>query len=87
MSARPGRVVSLDGGLGILTDALAAPLRIRYGSAVLRVEAAGRRVRVTTSQGRLHADAAIVAVPGQAALSMLADRSRLERRLMSTPYS
>ncbi|MEO6123135.1 MAG: FAD-dependent oxidoreductase [Ilumatobacteraceae bacterium] len=88
MSSRPGHVVTLDGGLGALTAALAGPLHVRYGTAVdtVRVTADGARVD-TSAHGSVHADAVILAAPGAAALSILADATDLERKLMATSYS
>lgn len=87
MSARPGHVATLDGGLGTLTTALAAPLHIRYEMPVASVQVTGHRVSVATSEGPVHADAVIIAANGAAALSMLPDAGLLERTLMTTPYS
>ena len=87
MSSRPGHVITLDHGLGTLTAALAAPLPIRYGITVASVQATAREVTVQTSGGSVYADAVIIATPGAAALSMLADPNDLERKLMATSYS
>jgi protoporphyrinogen/coproporphyrinogen III oxidase len=87
MSSRPGHVITLARGLGTLTAALAAPLRICYGTAVSSVQRSGNQVIVSTSEGPVNAEAVIISAPGAAALSMMDDAGDLERKLMATPYS
>jgi oxygen-dependent protoporphyrinogen oxidase len=62
------RLLAFEGGIGLLTQTLAAQLPVRTGCAVHRVETDARGARIAlTSGGRdetLEADAAVVAVPG-----------------------
>ncbi|MGH0032810.1 MAG: protoporphyrinogen/coproporphyrinogen oxidase [Myxococcota bacterium] len=62
------RLQSLPGGVGTLTRALAEALDVRTGARVLSVETGtqGARVRFRAADGEheVHADAAVVAVPG-----------------------
>jgi oxygen-dependent protoporphyrinogen oxidase len=84
---KPGTTLTIDGGLGRLTQALAARLDVRLGCAVRSVRRVGPGAVVTTDSGEIHADHVIVAVPGPAALGMLRDPSDAERDVMTTPYS
>ncbi|SCG58416.1 oxygen-dependent protoporphyrinogen oxidase [Micromonospora halophytica] len=85
--ARPGSTLTIDGGLGRLTEALADRLDVRLGRPVLAVARAGRKAVVTTESGDVVADRVIIAVPGAAALAMVSDPTTAERDLMATPYS
>lgn len=87
--ARASAAVTVRGGLGRLTTALAADLDVEYGVRVERVErpAAGGSVVLTTSRGRRDADAVVVAAPAGPSTRMLADPTPDEAAVLRTPYS
>lgn len=67
-ASRDARPQTLAGGLGILTTALAAEVRVRSGCEVVSVETetdgARLRYRVGERERRVFADAVVLAVPG-----------------------
>jgi oxygen-dependent protoporphyrinogen oxidase len=85
--ARPGRTLTIEGGLGRLPQALADHLDVRLGRPVRAVSRSGGQAVVTTDSGDIRADRVIIAVPGPAASAMLRGADQVERSLMSTPYS
>lgn len=84
---RPGATLTIPGGLGRLTEALAQRVDVRLETPVVSVSREGGRAVVTTHDTRLIADRVLVALPGAAALAIAVGASAQEARLMSTPYS
>lgn len=84
------RAVTLRGGLGQLTTALAAALDVDYEVHVERVQRPdrpGAPVVVVTSRGAREAGWVVIATPAAPTAGMLADPTRAESALLRTPYS
>jgi protoporphyrinogen/coproporphyrinogen III oxidase len=66
---------SFEGGLQVLTDALAARLsgRLELGAPVRSVSRSGDRLRVVHDRGELSADQVVLACPADAAATLLAE--------------
>jgi predicted NAD/FAD-dependent oxidoreductase len=71
-----GTFFHVDGGMDAPWRRLADSLGVRTGIEVKGVQPAAGGVDVTTSEGREHFDAAVVAVPAPIATRLLADGSR-----------
>ncbi|WP_211369977.1 FAD-dependent oxidoreductase [Nonomuraea turkmeniaca] len=87
-TARRARAVTVRGGLGRLTSALAAGLDVEYGVRVERVARDdGAGAVLHTSRGRLRAAAVVLATPARPAAAILADPTPRERSVLAVPYS
>jgi protoporphyrinogen/coproporphyrinogen III oxidase len=89
-SARAASAITLRGGLGRLTTALAAKLDVEYDVRVERVQrpsSPGGPVALATSRGPREATAVVIASPAGPAKGMLADPSPDETAVLRTAYS
>lgn len=82
------RLLAFEGGIGLLTQTLAAQVPVRTGCAVLRIEtdAKGARVALRSSAGEetLEADAAVVAVPGSLVAPLVPTLTEAERNFFAS---
>ncbi|MGH3475667.1 MAG: protoporphyrinogen/coproporphyrinogen oxidase [Nocardioidaceae bacterium] len=85
--ASRARAMTLRGGLGRLTLALAAGLNIEYGVRVERVARHNHYAVVDTARGRRQAAAVILATPAQPTSAILADPTPDEASVLAVPYS
>lgn len=81
------QTITIEGGLSVLTDTIAARLDMRYQTPVRRIRYGPSHVQIETDRGVEVADAAIVATPGSAALTMLPVSDDLPGELRATPAS
>jgi oxygen-dependent protoporphyrinogen oxidase len=84
---RPGSALTVDGGLGRFTQAMADRLDVRLGQPVTAVTRTGRTAVVTTPDAEIEADRVVLALPGAAALRVVTDPAPEEREVMTTAYS
>jgi oxygen-dependent protoporphyrinogen oxidase len=85
--ARRARAMTLRGGLGRLTSALAAGLEVEYGVRVERVTRYGDGAVLNTSKGRRRAAAVIIATPAHSTAAILGDPTPAELSVLDVPYS
>ncbi|MEJ3657979.1 FAD-dependent oxidoreductase [Actinomycetes bacterium KLBMP 9759] len=88
-SAHRPKAFTLHGGLGSLTNALAAALDVEYHVRVERVRrpsTPGGHVALTTSTGPREAAAVVIATPAGPTAGMLAEQTQDETEVLSTPY-
>lgn len=88
--ARGSGALTLRGGLGRPTAALAAELDVEHGVRVECVrlpESPAGGVALTTSKGPRQADAVVLATPAASTAGMLADPTPDEAAVLRTPYS
>lgn len=81
------QTLTVDGGLSVLTDTLAARLDVRCRRNVQGIRYGPNQVEVETDHGVEIAGAAIVATPGPATTAILADSGDLPDTLMRTPVT
>jgi oxygen-dependent protoporphyrinogen oxidase len=82
------KLLTLERGLGSLTQKLADLLDVRLGEKVLKVERVAGKVEVTTADEVFKADYAVLATTASAAASLFpVPRTAAETALLSTPYS
>lgn len=86
-SARRARAMTVRGGLGRLTSALAAGLDVEYGVRVERVKRGDGGAVLDTTRGRWRAAAVVVATPAHPTAAILADPTPGERAVLTVPYS
>lgn len=87
-SARRARAMTVRGGLGRLTSALAAGLDVEYGVRVERVARAdGGGAVLATTGGRRRAAAVVLATPAHPTAAILADPAPAELSVLAVPYS
>jgi len=87
MYGRGGSVVTLRGGLGTLTAALAARVPVSYRTPATAIEVGDAGVLVRTHDRRISASAVVLAVDAAAARPLLPTPGALADRLLATPYS
>jgi protoporphyrinogen/coproporphyrinogen III oxidase len=88
LSARRARAMTVRGGLGRLTSALAAGLDVEYGVRVQRVARHdGGGAVLDTTRGRRRAAAVVLATPAHPTAAILADPTPDERSILAVPYS
>ncbi len=85
-AGRP-RAMTLERGLGLLPQALAARVDVRLKAPVRAIGVSEQGVQIATSDESVAADYVVLAAPAPAASALYAQAGELERRLMSTPYS
>lgn len=86
--ARPFVTLTADPGLEAIPRALASGLTVHYEAPVARVERDEGGAALVLANGTVvEGDRIVLAVPGPAAASLLADPSPLEAQLLATPYS
>ena len=86
--ARPFVTLTADPGLEAIPRALASGLTVDYEAPVACVERDEGGAALVLANGTVvEGDRIVLAVPGPAAASLLADPSPLEAQLLSTPYS
>jgi oxygen-dependent protoporphyrinogen oxidase len=89
--AAPSRLMAFDGGMRVLSDAMAARLgpQLRLNAAVAGVERAGQAWSVRLASGdSLHADHVVLAAPGRAAAPLVGGLDpALAAALSEIPYS
>lgn len=77
-------LLSFEGGNGQLTAALAGHVPVKLGTAVEQVRATGSGVTVTVADGEaLHADAAVIAVPGNTVAGLCGRLTPSERQFFA----
>ncbi|MBJ7312903.1 protoporphyrinogen/coproporphyrinogen oxidase [Rugamonas sp. CCM 8940] len=81
------RTAALDGGMGGLTEALAAQLDVRLATPALHLAHDAAGVRVETPQGELRADHVILATTASAAAALYHTDCALTKALLATRYS
>jgi oxygen-dependent protoporphyrinogen oxidase len=87
-SARRARAMTVRGGLGRLTSALAAGLDVEYGVRVERVARDDRGgATLDTTRGRRRAAAVVLATAAHATAAILADPTPRELSVLAVPYS
>jgi oxygen-dependent protoporphyrinogen oxidase len=86
-TAGRARALTVRGGLGRLTSALAAGLDVEYGVRVHRVARDGSAAVLDTTRGRRRAAAVVLATPAQPTGAILADPTPAERGVLAVPYS
>jgi protoporphyrinogen/coproporphyrinogen III oxidase len=86
-SARRARAMTVRGGLGRLTSALAAGLDVEYGVRVKRVVRDHGGAVLDTTRGRRRAAAAVLATPAHPTAAILADPTPGELSVLAVPYS
>ncbi|MEU7901169.1 FAD-dependent oxidoreductase [Nonomuraea sp. NPDC049152] len=87
MYGRGGSVVSLRGGLGALTAALAERVPVTYRTPVSEVRADDDQVVVSTPAGQLPAPVVIITAGAAATAAMLPAVEPVEAQLLATEYS
>jgi protoporphyrinogen/coproporphyrinogen III oxidase len=80
------KTLTLSRGLGMLPEALAARLDVRFRSPAQSVELAANGVQVRTSHESITADWAILATTSSAARAIYSQPAQIEQRLMKTRY-
>ncbi|MFB4284109.1 NAD(P)/FAD-dependent oxidoreductase [Nonomuraea sp. MTCD27] len=87
-TARRARAMTVRGGLGRLTSALASGLDVEYGVRVERVARDdGAGAVLDTSRGRLRVPAVVLATPARPTAAILAGPTPRERSVLAVPYS
>lgn len=85
--ARGHRTVTLRGGMGGLTGALAAGLDVRLASRALAVSERPDGITVQTAAGALHADHIVLATTASAARALYQPDCPATRAILATDYS
>lgn len=85
---RGARTLTCAEGIGAIPEALAANLDISFHQTVQAIRHGQGGVELATSNGAMHSDFAVLAVPAPAALRLFGpEAGDLERQLMGTSYS